>query len=333
MTPTHHELLVGERIDQLMSLEMRPLRGKGLPSGYVSELYKICREHHGEPLSMLAARKLAAALAPGKVVVFATGAGIAPNLPFGETDGPPGALALARTLADGLGCHVFIATETDHLAPVIACCKVIQEHLEGTGSVSAISIAKGKTEGTRNCDDIFSRLNPAAIVFVERDGPNAEGFFHGVRGDFRTPDQVGHLYLLADMARERGVLTIGIGDGGNEVGFGAVRDQVALAHPYGAKSHGDFPSGVITVTRTDVVVASSVSNWGAYAVAAALAWLLKRLDLTHIPECEKALIAACVAAGARDGATSLQEEAVDGIDLETHMAFTRMLGSIISISL
>ncbi|HBZ3156130.1 TPA: DUF4392 domain-containing protein, partial [Klebsiella pneumoniae] len=109
MTPANHEWLVGERIDQLMSLEMRPLRGKGLPSGYVSELYRICREHHGEPLSMLAGRKLAAAVSPGKVVVIATGAGIAPNLPFGETDGPPGALALAKTLADGLGCHVLIA--------------------------------------------------------------------------------------------------------------------------------------------------------------------------------------------------------------------------------
>lgn len=73
---------------------------------------------------------------------------------------------------------------------------------------------------------------------------------------------MGHLYLLADAARERGVLTIGIGDGGNEVGFGEVRDSVAKAHPFGARSHGDFPSGLITVTATDVVVAASVSNWG-----------------------------------------------------------------------
>ncbi|MDF7649988.1 DUF4392 domain-containing protein [Erwiniaceae bacterium L1_54_3] len=333
MTPTNHELLVGERIDQLMSLEMRPLRGKGLPSGYVSQLYRICREHHGEPLAMLAAKKLAGVLSPGKVVVIATGAGIAPNLPYGETDGPPGALALARALAEGFDCHVLIATEHDHLPPVEACRNVIQSQLTGRGSISGVSFAKGKAEGMKMCESIFSDLNPVSIIFVERDGPNAEGIFHGVRGDFRTPDQVGHLYLLADMAHQKQVLTIGIGDGGNEVGFGAVREQVALAHPYGAKSHGEFPSGVITVTSTDVVVAASVSNWGAYAVTAALAWLLKRLDLTHIPECEKALIAACVAAGARDGATSLQEEAVDGIDLETHMAFTRMLGSIISISL
>lgn len=333
MTPENHAWLVGERIDQLMSLEMRPLRGKGLPSGYVSELYRICREHHGEPLSMLAARKLAAAVSSGKVVVIATGAGIAPNLPFGETDGPPGALALAKTLANGLGCHVLIATELDHMAPVKACCEVIQGQLTGKGSVSAVSFAKGKSEGMRMSDDIFSRLSPAAVVFVERDGPNAEGYFHGVRGDYRTPDQVGHLYLLAEAARERGVLTIGIGDGGNEVGFGDVRDSVAKAHPFGARSHGDFSSGLITVTATDVVVAASVSNWGAYAVSGALSWLLRQLDLTHTPECEKQLIEACAAAGARDGATSLQENVVDGIDLETHMAFTRMLGSIISISL
>lgn len=333
MTPSEHEQLVGERIDQLMSLEMRPLRGKGLPSGYVSELYRICRSHHGEPLAMLAARRLAAALSPGKVVIIATGAGIAPNLPFGETDGPPGALALARTLAEGMGCHVLIATEHNHMKPVQACCSVIQQQLRGKGSVSTVAFAKGQQAGEKMSADIFSRYSPSAVVFVERDGPNAEGYFHGVRGDFRTPEQVGHLYLLARFARDAGVLTVGIGDGGNEVGFGEVRDLVAKVHPYGALSHGNFPSGVITVTATDVVVASSVSNWGAYAVAAALAWLLKRLDLTHVPECEKQLIEACVSAGGRDGATSLQEHAVDGIDLETHMAFTRMLGSIISISL
>ncbi len=332
MTPTHHQQLVGERIDQLMSLEMRPLRGKGLPSGYVSELYRICREHHGEPLSMLAARKLAAAIAPADVVVIATGAGIAPNLPLGETDGPPGALALARTLAEGFGCHVIIATEQDHAAPVQACCDVIKQQLNA-GSISMVAVAKGKAAGIKLCEEIFADVTPAAIIFVERDGPNAEGFFHGVRGDFRTPDQVGHLYLLADWAREKQVLTIGIGDGGNEVGFGEVRAAVAIAHPYGAKSHGEFPSGVITVTSTDVVVAASVSNWGAYAVAAAVAWILQRPELTHSPECEQQLVEACVAAGARDGATSLLENAVDGIDLATHMAFTRMLSSIISISL
>ncbi|RPD95942.1 DUF4392 domain-containing protein [Candidatus Pantoea deserta] len=333
MTPANHEQIVGERIDQLMSLEMRPLRGKGLPSGYVSELYRICRAYHGEPLSMLAARRLALVLAPDKVVVIATGAGIAPNLPFGETDGPPGALVLARILADGFGCRVLIATEDDHMLPVKACCDVIQPYLKGKGSISTIAFSKGLAEGKRLSSEIFERFSPAAVIFVERDGPNAEGYFHGVRGDYRTPDQVGHLYLLASLSRERNVLTVGIGDGGNEVGFGEVREQVAKAHPYGAKSLGKFPSGVITVTATDIVVASSVSNWGAYAVTAALAWLLRRQDLTHFPECEKQLIKACVVAGGRDGATSRQVDAVDGIDLETHMAFTLMLGSIVSISL
>ena len=115
----------------------------------------------------------------------------------------------------------------------------------------------------------MEEYRPRAVIFIERDGPNPEGFFHGVRGDCRKPEDVGHVYLLAQSARRRGVLSGGIGDGGNEVGFGAVRDAVTAAHPYGGSCLAGHPSGVVTAIETDVIVSASVSNWGADAIAAA----------------------------------------------------------------
>jgi hypothetical protein len=98
-------------------------------------------------------------------------------------------------------------------------------------------------------------------------------------------------------------------------------------------SKGGFESGLVTVTATDVVVAASVSNWGAYGVAAGLAYLCKQIELIHSPGMERDLVEASVRHGARDGATSRQENAVDGLDLEGHAAFVHLLSALISISL
>lgn len=323
--------LVGDRIDRLMTVEIRPLTG-GLPSGYVQPLYDICRAHHREPLSMLAAESLLGRIEPGDTVFIATGAGVAPNLPLGETDGPPGAAVMARALALGFDCNVVIVTENIHLRPVEACAEVASAHLEGRGSITVIGFPKGLSEGQRTAASLFHEYDPKAVIFVERDGPNAEGYFHGVRGDFRDPDSVGHVYLLADVAKMQKVLTIGVGDGGNEVGFGDVRDAVTAVHPLGAVSKGNFPSGVITVTATDVVVAASVSNWGAYAISAALAYLTSKPELIHSPELERYLIEACVRGGGRDGANGLLQPSVDGIDLDGHAAFVQLLNSIVKVS-
>jgi len=334
MTKTN-EQLTGERIDRLMTVEIRPLNG-GLPAGFVVPMYEVCRAHHGEPLSSLAARRLTDTVNRGDTVFIATGAGVAPKLPQGETDGPVGAAVLARALILALGVRVVLVTEDAHAAPVAAVADVVNAELVERGNPRAISVVTfplGLERGVQIAGGLMEEYRPAAVVFVERDGPNKEGFFHGVRGDCRNPEDVGHVYLLADLARKRGVLSIGIGDGGNEVGFGAVRDAITAVHPLGGKSLAGHASGVVTVTATDVVVSASVSNWGAYGIAAALASISKDVDVLHTPQLEHTLIKATVDAGARDGATSKTEVAVDGINWEGHTSFVELLRSIVTVSI
>jgi D-glutamate cyclase len=330
MTLTNDQL-TGERIDRLMTVEIRPLNG-GLPAGFVVPMYEVCRAHHGEPLSSLAARKLSDTLSPGDIVFIATGAGTAPKLPQGETDGPVGAAVLARALILAFGVRAVFVTEDAHAAPVRAVADIINDELGKPASVSTVCFPLGLEPGRNIAQTLMEEYRPRAVIFVERDGPNKEGFFHGVRGDCRNPEDVGHVYLLADIARQRGVLTIGIGDGGNEVGFGAVRDAIAAVHPLGGKSLAGHASGVVTVTATDVVVSASVSNWGAYAVAAALAARTRNPGVLHSPELEHVLIEATVRAGARDGATSKAEVAVDGITWQGHTSFVELLRSIVTVS-
>ena len=64
----------------------------------------------------------------------------------------------------------------------------------------------------------------------------------------------------------RPVFTVGIGDGGNELGMGRVAHQVKTGIP-----RGDV---IAAATSADALIVAGVSNWGAYALAAATAILM-----------------------------------------------------------
>ena len=49
-------------------------------------------------------------------------------------------------------------------------------------------------------EDLFARFSPAAIVFVEKAGPNEKGVFHWIIGTGRPEDQMANAHLLADLA-------------------------------------------------------------------------------------------------------------------------------------
>lgn len=335
---TTGQLEVGNRIDRLMTVEIRPSVG-GLPFGIVVPMYDVCRAHVGAPLSITAAAALKGRVTPGSTVLIATGAGVPPKLPYGETDGPPGAAALATALAKGLQARVVIVTEVSHFPPIEAAVHVANSRLRegvrvedgqttGPIPIEIMTFPIGLNAGHERARVLMEMLCPSAVVFIERDGPNVEGQFHGVRGDCRDPSAVGHVYLLAYHATEAGVLTIGIGDGGNEVGFGAVRESIRSILPNRGQSLAGYKSGVVTVVATDIIVSASVSNWGAYAVAAALAVLLNDMEVLHDSRTEEEMVIATVEAGARDGATSILSQAVDGIDLDGHLAFVRLLQAV-----
>jgi hypothetical protein len=114
----------------------------------------------------------------------------------------------------------------------------------------------------------------------------------------------------------RSARTIGIGDGGNEIGMGSARAKIAKLDALRAR--------IATVIRVDHLVVAGVSNWGGYGVVAALGRLTGQ-DLLHTPELERRLIAACVAAGACDGVTGRREPTVDSLGADTHAAVVDLL--------
>src|SRR5919204_272200 len=132
---------------------------------------------------------------------------------------------------------------------------------------------------------------------VDASGWNApidELFVQTDRLGARRPARRGHA-SSAEREQHRGrIVTVGVGDGGNEIGMGNIRARFVKG--------GGLSARIGSTARGDHLVVAGVSNWGAYGIVAHLGRLAGR-PLLHTPEDERRLVAACVAAGACDGVT------------------------------
>ena len=149
--------------------------------------------------------------------------------------------------------------------------------------------------------------SPDGLIFTERLGHAEDGGYYNFRKidiSAWTPP----LDELAAEAKERGIPTLGIGDGGNEVGMGNFHEELKRLLPA-------YASCLCTV-RTDYALAVDVSNWGAYALTAALSFMWGNWRGPEAGE-ELAMLKAVKERGAVDGISRLPELTVDGFDIAT----------------
>src|SRR6266508_2091716 len=173
-----------------------------------------------------------------------------------------------------------------------------------------------------------------AVVVTEKTSPNRAGVIHSVTGKAWTPAvEFARVEHILREAERRGIPTLGIGDMGNEMGFGAIEDTVRKIVPRADVCQCPCGQGMASAVATDVVIPASVSNWGCYGVEAALAILSQRPELLHDVDTERRMLAACVAAGAVDGLTSRQILAVDGTSAEVQVAIVTLLGELVGKAL
>jgi len=283
-----------------------------------------------------AALKAARALRGARRVLIVTGFTVEPDMP--ETDGPPGAAVLGRALRR-LGARVTYVTDATNVPLVEAVLKTLDEP-------SDVLVYPGEPDAARR---LLASEQPTHLVAIERPGRNRAGDYLNMRGDsvaeWNAP--IDELFLCSGgrepgsgrgwpekgatrlrtraqptdrtMTRLGGVarpVTVGIGDGGNEIGMGSVRARIGRLDALRAR--------IVTVVPVDHLVVAGVSNWGGYGIVAALARLTGS-DLLHTPDIERRLITACVAVGACDGVTRRREPTVDGLAADTHAAVVDLL--------
>jgi hypothetical protein len=319
--------LIGENIDKLISLD---IAGRG----FINILYPPTRERHRRPLCLLAAEKLQQNVGAGDYVLITCGMLVYP-LELSETDGPLGGAALARALQVGLGAKPVLVTDYAAIDMTKAVCTGANlnvcdlEKLKTTArTASVIGFPIDENEATNEAGRLFNELKPKAIISVECRGRNEKGVYHALPKGRKMNHIAAKMVALFDKGKSSGTLTVGIGDGGNEIGWGIINDIIREKIPYGDKCSCGCGGGVGDVTEVDVLVAASVSNWGAYGVTACLSLLLNNPEVCHNAEIESRMLRLCIDAGGINGPSFLPEPKVDGLSEETNRSVVNILGEM-----
>ncbi|XME01378.1 DUF4392 domain-containing protein [Lachnospiraceae bacterium C1.1] len=230
-------------------------------------------------------------------VVLATGFYVAG---FAETDGPAGTVVLGRALKK-LGYDPVIVTDEY--------CRNFFE--DEDFKVRYLDL----NADSESCRELLKELDPVGMISIERCGKNIEGKYANMRGvdigEHTAP--VDELFRLAFGE----IPTIGIGDGGNEIGMGNLKETI---------------SNELSLTpcevKTDILLIASVSNWGAYALAAALSEKTGQ-DLMTSSEETEAYIGKTVEMGSVDGVSHEHKVSVDGNDISIEMEIIdELIGSM-----
>lgn len=304
-----------DNIDKLINIEMRR---KGLPRGKKWVLWEIAREVSSEPLVLAAARMLTRA--PCRIAIV-TGAAVPNHMPVGENDGPFGAVVLAGALTK-IGHTVTIYTDPDALPPIA----MLAERAGLKIDVLPLKLGDTKQqEGIAASHDLF--------IAIERLGGNRNGEIYGVTGVSRSSHRA-NVDTIFKTATKLGKPTLGIGDGGNEIGFGKVHAELEKRlpeHTMAAKT--PCGGGVFSVVPTDILAVGTSSNIGAYGVVAAIALLKGDASLCHTPEEEFALHHVGVGLGLVDGGGGDRIPWCDGIPADANAALVRLMQNIVERTL
>lgn len=202
---------------------------------------------------------------------------------FAETDGPLGAYFMARAL-DELGYEPIIITD-----------EFCENYFHDFKTIYIPLLGLEKEE----YHAILEKHKPICHLSIERCGQNKEGLYLNSRGvnikEFTAP--VDELFKLGNQS----AMSIGIGDGGNEVGMGSFAQVLSNKEDF-------FDYCVIPC---DYPIIASVSNWGGYGF---IAELEKSLHVELLPSFEEvdSYLGYIVAKGSVDGIKRESVKSVDG---------------------
>ena len=322
---------LGESLDRLITID---LTGRSV----IHALHRAARERQGdEPLSSRAARSLVERVGPRDVVLISTGMPVG-TLPSAEQDGPVGAATLARSLVIGLSATPVVVTEernvplmTDSLRSAgLYVLPVEIARSQPTGS-SVISFPLDSAAAPQASKTILDGLRPKALVAIERAGANERGEHHAALGRNLTAHN-SKQDVMFEMARESGVLTICIGDGGNELGCGMIRDAVIAAVPVAARCRCPCGGTVVPAFVPDVLIMASVSNWGAYAIEAGIAAAVKRPEALHDRDVDLRVHTVAALAGANNDGPRLLDPGTDAVPARYHGHLLELMAELVKSS-
>ncbi len=181
----------------------------------------------------------------------------------------------------------------------------------------------------KQADEIIARDHPTAVISVECPGANDRGVYHNATG-LDVTELEAKQDVLFEKLQAMGVLNIAIGDLGNEIGMGAIRDTLEAYIPYAAKNacRCGCGGGIAVRTKADNIITATVSDWGCYAMIAALAYLKENPDIMHTPELEKQTMETACHSGMIDMYGWLIP-AIDGFGEEINLPIVALMRNLV----
>lgn len=273
--------------------------------------------------------------------------------PAPENDGPPGALFMARGL-NQLGYPVVIITDYHCNPPLQQGIELFKNHISNTELI-AFPFEDDEVDFFEN---VFFRNHPElkCLISIERAGPchTMTSFLNRLPKPNKAEMDKFKKYGPGDLAGEclnmggipvtrytapihrlfeqerhpdSKIFTIGIGDGGNEIGMGSI-PWLIIANNILNEIGGKMACRI----KTDATIVAGISNWAGFALIAGLFFYLNRFDdfLKFYSETnETKLIEKYYQTGsAVDGKLGYPAMSVDGIKWEVHLEILNFMKMI-----
>jgi hypothetical protein len=247
--------------------------------------------------------------------------------PSPETDGLNGMAQLAAGFLEA-GIPVTLITDAPCAKAVWAVSKVLpgKARLEVVAvDDSAVRDLRRRLEAEENC--------LTHLIAIERCSLGSDGRAHREHGWDISDDTAALDYLFVDTDWQAPWETIGIGDGGNEIGMGRLPKEIV---------EQDIPNGPLIAARTsaDYLIVAGVANWGAYGLLGAIASLRPhsaRQLLSHFNgKFEEKVLTAAVQIGqaiddSRVDRLGQLQMTIDRLPLKDHVAIIDGINAIVNI--
>lgn len=268
--------------------------------------------------------------------------------PAAETDGPPGAVLLASAL---LHAQIDTILITDNLCASALRAAMQAAEISSTRLLVLDKLDRVSAQAILDCPPTDSDSDGplSHLVAIERPGPShhpdsirsqvdtaAAADADQVLHEFHDTTETGqwdqchnmrgvnieswtaplHLLFEAAAAASPRRPTIGIGDGGNEIGMGRILWRTLYQKLGLERAH--IPCRI----ATDWNLVAGTSNWGAQALSAAVALLGGHTDWFddwNVTRQAELLDYLCQHGPAVDGVTGRQQPTVDGLPVLTYM--------------
>lgn len=342
-TSSHKSASKLELIEQFDAAIRRDPAKRGL-IGLEAEYGPLCPGHLAGAAAELAAHATHLGIVTGFFIPKS-------EPPAAETDGPLGAVLLAKTLADA-GIKTTLITDRNCLAALrvtaAACDFPLDRVVEypdrnpewrkeffttglGNDLSHLLAIERVGPNHTPESLQTQSRTGPVPLADYESKVPaEHRDHCHNMRGEIIDEYTADTHRLFEDITRfHPHAKTIGIGDGANEIGMGVVPWEKLEQRLSGPQS-GRVPCRISTAWN----ILAGTSNWGGYALAAATLLLRGQIDVLRSWTCEQQgrVLETLVKDGpAVDGALRKQDVSVDGLPFLTYIQPWAVIRQLLSL--